>query len=103
VLDALARIGATVLCDQIRNGSPYPFVRPGGSYDLVIGSALRPSPLPGGEGSFLMTAQGEVFGPERDPRWSDHASREFPFAQIPERVVALWNSRPWAVTEEALA
>jgi hypothetical protein len=103
VLDTLARVGAMVLCDEIRDGSPYPYMRPGGSYELVIASSLRSSPMPGGEGSLLMTARGEVFGPERDPMWTAQAAREISFALIPERVVALWNARPWAATDEALA
>jgi hypothetical protein len=103
VLDTLARVGAAVLCDEVRDGSPYPFMRPGGSYELVIGSSLRSSPMPGGVGSLLMTTRGDVFGPERDPMWSAQAAREIPFAQVPERVVALWNARPWSATDEAFA
>jgi hypothetical protein len=103
VLDTLARVGAAVLCDEIRDGSPYPYMRPGRSYELVIGSSLRSAPLPGGEGSLLMTARSEVFGPERDPMWTAQAMREIPFAQVPERVVALWNARPWSAIDESLA
>lgn len=102
VLDTLARVGAAVLCDEVRDGSPYPLMRSGGSYELVIGSSLRSAPVPGGEGSLLMTTRGDVFGPERELIWSAQAAREISFAQVPEGVVALWNARPWTATDEAL-
>ena len=103
LLDALARIAATVLCDEIRCGSPYPFVRPGGAYELSVIQHTRPFPLPRFEQSLALTVHGEIFGTDAQPLWSADASREIPFDLVPESVISLWSERSWKPTDEGYA
>lgn len=103
LLDALARIAATVLCDEIRTGSPYPFVRPGGSYALEVERQVWPFPLPRFERSLVLVVRGEVYRADGQPLWSAEAAREIPYQLVPASVVALWSERAFAPTEETYA
>lgn len=103
LLDALARIAATVLCDEIQRGSPYPFVRPGGSYRLEVAYQTQPFPLPRFEHSLVLSVRGEVSGADGEPLWSSDAVREIPFELVPESVVSLWSERSFTPTDETYA
>jgi hypothetical protein len=100
VLDALARVAAAILTEDVLAGSPYPVMKAGWSYQLLVRHTLYHPKRPGAAPSTNVSVRGEVLAPDGELAWSTDATRQYPADVIPASVGALWSARRWKPTAE---
>lgn len=102
-LDALARLGATLLRDDIQQGSPCPFVRPGWSYSLALRAEPYPRRHPQETRGLRLSVMSQIRDQEGEELWSCDASRHLPFEVVPAEVAALLCAQRWPLSVETWA
>jgi hypothetical protein len=95
-LDALARVAGAIISDEVRAGTPCPYMEPGWRYDLVVEHAAASST---GSAPLVVKLEGAVHGPD-DLRWTSDAIRIYSDDDVPPPVVALWSTRHWSPVDE---
>ena len=103
LLDALARVAAGILTEEVLAGSPYPFMKAGWSYQLRVRHTLYCPRRSGSVPTTIVTTRGEVLDAGGELRWSTDATRQYPADVIPVSVGELWSTRRWKPTAETYA
>ena len=103
LLDALAHVAAGILTEEVLAGSPYPFMKAGWSYQLLVRHTPYRGRRPGSLPTTIVTTRGEVLDTDGELRWSTDATRNYPADVIPLSVSELWSARRWKPTAETWA
>jgi hypothetical protein len=103
LLDALARVAAGILTEEVLAGSPYPFMKPGWSYQLLVRHTFYYPRRSGSVPTTIVTARGEVLDAGGELNWSTDATRQYPADVIPVAIGELWSTRRWTPTAETYA
>jgi len=102
-LDALARVAAGIMTEEVLAGSPYPFMKAGWSYQLLVRHTLYCPRRSGSVPTTIVTTRGEVLDAGGELLWSTDATRQYPADVIPVFVGELWSTRRWKPTAETYA
>jgi hypothetical protein len=82
-LDLIARIGAAVVHEEIRAGSPPPQVSPGWSFELVITHRYEAPPFSWRRETLVMEVSWAVRDAEGQILWCLEAAREYDLRRLP--------------------
>lgn len=88
-LRAVTRVAAAVLLDEVRSGMPWPEVRAGWSFELLVAQSWRPSRLPRQDDVLLLLLDAGWRDDHDEPLWFAEALRECPAGLLPRRAPEL--------------